>query len=288
MKRILLTGGNGFIGRNIKEQLSEEYDILAPTSKELDLLDRKAVNKYIKKNKISDIVHSAVYNQRRRDVNAEVDLSCNLKMFYNLVEHAEELDKIIYFGSGAEYDKRYPIQLAKEDEVGKTIPMFNDYSMSKYLMNLQARNSSNIYNLRLFGVYGKYENVNTYFISHLCQCALKGLPLTVRQECLFDFLYVDDVISPLRWVLENKPMYQDYNICSGEPIYLSDIANIVKEVADKKELDIKILAPGENLEYTGCRERICEEMDWELTDIKEGIKKLYSYYKYNKVDEVSR
>ena len=42
MKKVLLTGGTGFIGRNIIEYFadSEEYEIIAPTSKELDIIDK--------------------------------------------------------------------------------------------------------------------------------------------------------------------------------------------------------------------------------------------------------
>ncbi len=279
MKRILLTGGNGFIGRNIKEQLSEEYEFFAPTSKELDLLDVQAIGAYLKKNNITDIIHSAIYNQKRRNVNAEIDLSVNLKMFYNLVEYVHHLDKMIYFGSGAEYDKRFPIHMVTEEEFGKRIPLMNDYGLSKYLMNLEARSSKNIYNLRLFGVYGKYEDAKTYFMSHLCQCALKEVPLLIRQECIFDFLDVDDLREPVKYFLENTPKYHDYNICSSEAIKLSEIAHIVNTISGKK-LDIKFLKEGVGLEYTGNNHRFCSEIkrEWLVTNIEQGIERLYYYY----------
>ena len=280
MKRILLTGGNGFIGRNIKEQLSENYEVFAPTSKELDLLNVQAVGEYLRKNNITDVIHSAIYNQKRRNINSEIDLSANLKMFYNLIEYTQYLDKMIYFGSGAEYDKRFSIHMAKEETFGKRIPLMNDYGLSKYLMNLEARNSKNVYNLRLFGVYGQYEDIKTYFISHLCQCALQGVPLTIRQECIFDFLYVDDLIMPIQWFLENTPKFHDYNICSAKPIKLSEIAYIANNIFGK-ELSIKFLKDGMNLEYTGDNQRFNNEIkeEWLLTSIEEGIERVYYYIK---------
>ena len=46
MKRILLTGGSGFIGRNILESnLAEKYEIIAPRHCELDLLDDKYISR---------------------------------------------------------------------------------------------------------------------------------------------------------------------------------------------------------------------------------------------------
>lgn len=275
-KRILLTGGNGFIGRNILEQFKDEYRIFAPSSKELDLLNREAVRQYLQSHDITDVIHAAVYNQKRRDQNPEADLGSNLKMFYHLAEHADHFNKMIYFGSGAEFDKRFPIHMAREQDFGRTIPMLNDYSFSKYIMNMEARNSRNIYNLRLFGVFGKYENPDTCFLSHLCRCTQEGRPLTIRQECLFDFISVDDIMSPLRWMLENQPKYHDYNLCSGRPVLLSEIAKMVREISGK-DLEIVFLKQGKNMEYTGSCERLKKEYTYQTASLKTEIKGFYHF-----------
>lgn len=48
-QKILLTGGNGFIGKNLYEILSKEYRIYKPNRKELNLLDSENVQEYLKK-----------------------------------------------------------------------------------------------------------------------------------------------------------------------------------------------------------------------------------------------
>ena len=51
-KQLLLTGGNGFIGKNIRESfLAQKYDITAPRSSELNLADTAAVDNYFKDRK---------------------------------------------------------------------------------------------------------------------------------------------------------------------------------------------------------------------------------------------
>ena len=55
MTKILLTGGSGFIGRNLYEQLRDKYDILAPRHKELDLLNLSSLQEFVKKNNIPEI-----------------------------------------------------------------------------------------------------------------------------------------------------------------------------------------------------------------------------------------
>ncbi len=58
--RIFLTGGGGMVGRNILEHpMAAHYDILAPSSKELDLTDSAATQKFIKDAKPDVVIHAA-------------------------------------------------------------------------------------------------------------------------------------------------------------------------------------------------------------------------------------
>lgn len=280
MKKILITGAgrNSFIGKNLAESLIHKYDVYTPSSLELDLCNLNQLEYYIDKNQISVIIHAATYNASRRAINIENELNANLMMFYNLRHVSDRVDKIIYFGSGAEFDKRRDIILAKEEELGKYLPTHTQYGFGKYIMNSETNRSNNIYNLRLFGVYGKYENWQTCFISNLCCKAAYNLPLSIRQDCLFDFMYIDDLKSVVEWILENKPLYHEYNICTGRREKLSDIAKVIQTVAEK-DLEIKFLSEGMNKEYTGSNERILKEFNnFKTRSLEEGIRELYLYY----------
>ena len=55
--KILVTGGNGFIGKNIKESyLAQKYTIIAPSRLELDCSDDDSMQEYFKKNSLRKIV----------------------------------------------------------------------------------------------------------------------------------------------------------------------------------------------------------------------------------------
>ena len=82
-------------------------------------------------------------------------------------------------------------------------------------MTEHARNSKNIYNLRLFGIFGKYELWNQRFISNAICKALFGFPITQRQDVFLDYLHVDDLCKMVRWVIERNPVYHEYNVVSG-------------------------------------------------------------------------
>ena len=57
---ILLTGSGGFVGKNLKKYLSNDYNLICPRSFELNLVDAVAVEDFFNKNKIDCIIHCAI------------------------------------------------------------------------------------------------------------------------------------------------------------------------------------------------------------------------------------
>ena len=279
MTKILLTGGSGFIGRNLYEQLRDKYDILAPRHKELDLLDFSSLQEFVKKNNIEVIIHSAVHVPAFNGT--EKEFFNDMQMFWNLEKLSQDLDKIIYFGSGAEFDKRYDIRNVSESQFGASIPV-SEYGLAKYTMNQFARRSSNIYNLRLFGVFGKYELWQIKFLSNLCCKAVYGLPLTVRKDCYFNFLFIDDLVKITDSFINKTPEYHDYNACHDNEYLLSDLAKMVVEVSGK-DLDIVMLSDERNLDYSASNKRLHGELpQLEITPMKRSLEMLYQYYSDNR------
>jgi len=276
IKNILLTGAGprGFVGRNIAEALKEKYKLYTPYSKELDLRDYEATARYIDKNKIDAIIHASS--------SIENTLDSDLRMYFNLEKLSRDLDKFIYFGSGAEFDKRFDIVMASEDDIGKHIPV-DGYGFAKYIMSTHARLSKNIYCLRLFGIFGKYEDWTYKFISNICCKAVFDLPLTIRRECKFDYIYIDDLPNVVEWFLKNDPKYHDYNFTYGSPVLLTELAEMTLQAAGKK-LEVIMLNPdGHNNEYTSSNNRLINEVSlFKPSRLDVAVEKLYKYYVDNK------
>lgn len=278
--KILLTGSNGFIGKNIKAELETKYEMHCPTRDRLNLLNTESVEEYIKSNLFDVIIHAANTNNTRKDSTPYEALDGNLRMFFNLERCKDYYGKMYYFGSGAEYDTQHYIPDMKEEYFGTYIPK-DSYGFSKYVMSRMCEQNNNIYDLRLFGVFGKYEEWERRFISNAICRALKGMPITINQNVYFDYLWVEDLCEIMKWFLANEPKHKHYNVCRGSKIDLYSLAIMVRDILGI-DCDIMVKEPGWKPEYTGDNTRLMSEMGgYQFLGFEETIRQLCNYYKEN-------
>ena len=281
--KILITGGNGFIARSLFEQLNNEYPLLSLNSKELNLFDSSKVFDYIKSNQFDVIIHAATYDAAPKFSTKDPSkvLENNLKMFFNIARCKDYFDKMIYFGSGAEFGREYWIPKMKEDYFDQHVPA-DQYGFSKYIMTKYTQLSNNIYNLRLFAVFGKYDDWRYRFISNACCKAVLNLPIVINQNNAFDFLYIEDLIRIVKWFIDNKPKKQVYNVCSGQSFDFKTLAKKIIEISGKR-LEIVLKTENLSIEYSGDNSLLLGELnDFKFTTIDEAIKVLYDWYGANK------
>ncbi|NTV66182.1 MAG: NAD-dependent epimerase/dehydratase family protein [Chlorobaculum sp.] len=278
MKTVFITGGRGFIGRNLGEALAQSgYRVLAPSSSELNLLDQQAVDAFMRRQRVDIIVHAANKGGGRDTMHMQDVVHSNLRMFFNIIKHSDSVEKIIHFGSGAEYGKHKQIVMVEENEAGIALPL-DDYGFYKSVCSRYIEQSgSNIVNLRIFACYGKYEDYRYKFISNAIVKNLLGMPIHIRQNVLFDYVYVDDLIKMVLWSIEFDPKQHVYNITRGDGIELVALAEMINMVAEKPS-EIIVDTLGMNLEYTSSNHRIIEECPVIFTPHQEAISHLYDYY----------
>ena len=276
--RILLTGGTGFIGKNIKEQLAGKYTIDAPPSESLDLLCYDVVERYLKEGHFDIVIHTATWNATR---NSPKDLTKvtrnNLKMYFNIARCQSHFGRMIYYGSGAEFDTDHWISRMSEEYFDSHVPS-NDYGFSKYVMAKYTEKSEGIVDLRLFAVFGKYEDPRIRFISNACCKAVLDMPITIKANRIFDYLYIDDLVRITEWFIEHEPKKKFYNICTGRVFDFITIAEkIIK--ASGKALDIVIANSTPGLEYSGDNSLLLGEIGgYTFLNLDSCISELYQWY----------
>lgn len=275
---ILVTGGHGFVGRHLRHFLAHrsEYNVLAPTSQELDLSDEAAVDAYMAVHKIELIIHAANRGGGRDTLQMHDVVESNLRMFFNIAKHAAHVDKIIHLGSGAEYGKHKPIVDAFETDALAALPL-DDYGFYKAVCARYIDRCDNIYNLRIFGAYGEYENYRYKFISNAIVKNLLGLPITIMQNVYFDYIDIADMVPMIGHFIEHDGRYRTYNITKGEKVDLVTLAETINRVGDFTS-EIIVKNPGYNKEYTSSNQRILEEFPFTFSTHAQTIERLRAYY----------
>lgn len=276
--KILLTGGHGFIGKNLRESLGAKHDVLAPTRQELTLTDATTVAGYLQEKKIDLVVHAAGVGGNRQQSGEPNIISDNLKMFFNLVRAKEHFQRLIVLGSGAEYGKNQPLVGVAEADFDKRVPA-DEYGFSKYVMAKYAEQSDFITHLRLFGVYGPHEDYQTRFISNAICKILLGLPITIKQNVFFDYLYVKDLGVIMEKFISRTPQETFYNIGTGERTDLLSIAKLILKITES-DLPIQIGQTGLNKEYTANIDKLKQEFPaLAYTPLEQAITELVAYYR---------
>lgn len=280
-KSILLTGGSGFIGRNIIEQLGDKYTIFAPKRSELNIIDKNNVDEYLSDKKFDVVIHCAILTPGRKEQDKEEDiLDYTMRGLLNLKAYEDKFEKIIYIGSGAEFDKSEDIISVSEDDIGLKIPK-DSYGYAKYILNQIARNSKNIYNLRIFGCYGPYEQERRLIKSVITYC-LNNEQVILNANCRFSYVFVRDLIKVIDKVIQSTPKFHDYNISDGNIYEIKDIAKtIMKKLGN--DIEMKISNSKYNNEYSCSNKRLINEFpDIKFTDIVNGIDMEIESIKINK------
>jgi GDP-L-fucose synthase len=284
-KSVFITGASGFVGRNLVEYLrgkhSDDYLVISPTHRELELLDYNKVSEFIKANDINIIIHCAGVGGSRKtgyDMGKTDVVSKNLRMFFNLARCLEPEMSMIHLGSGAEYHKRYYTPKMPEDYFDKHVPE-DDYGLSKYVISKYIEKTENIICLRIFGLYGRYEDYSYKFISNAILKNILHLPIVINQNVVFDYLYIDDFLSIVEHFIGKKARYRHINVTPSDSIDLVSIARIINDIGGFKS-EIRILNKGMNREYSGDNSRLLREIgDFRFTPYRKGIKRLYDYYR---------
>lgn len=278
---VLITGGSGFIGRNLAEALNENYKILSPSRQELDLLDEQAIRRYFIQHTVDVVVHSAT-TPGHRNAKPVPDLAVrNQRMFFGLARNRDRYGKMIFLSSGAIYDMRHYLPKMKEAYFDTHVP-HDEHGFSKYVCAKYIEEADKILELRLFGVFGKYEDYEIRFVSNAICKSIMGLPITIKQNRRFDYLYVDDLAAVVDHFITHDAKHKTYNVTPDQAIDLRSLAEMVAEVSGTRA-EIIIKQEGYGVEYSGDNSRLRESLPHlSLTPLSRSIPYLYSWYERNR------
>lgn len=220
MKKILITGGNGYIAKSIKKELID-YDIKMISRSDFDLTNKELVANFFKSaNHFDVVIHTAICGGSRLKFEDSNTLDNNLKMYYNLLEHNHKFNKFISFGSGAEL--YYTNTL---------------YGLSKKVISESIKNKLNFFNLRIFAVFDENE-LNTRFIKSNILRYIQKEPIAIYENKKMDFFYMKDLINLIKFYIETDNPSKEINCVYNKKYTLLDIANAINNL-DNYNVNIK-------------------------------------------------
>ncbi len=253
--KVLVTGGAGFVGHNLVLYLIKRgYDVAVVDSIErssryaLARLEESGVpiikadvRSFTNYDGFDVVVHAAAY------VSVEESVRDPLKYFENNVlgtarvgyECAKRGLKLAYLSSAAVYGDPVKLPISEEHPARPQSP----YGLSKLQGEEVLRNFTTVYGLkhvilRLFNVYGPGQNPSyAGVITSFLKRALNGEPLIIYGdgEQTRDFIYVEDVARVIEFLIEKDVFDNEvYNVGSGEPVTIKDLAKIIIKLVGKE------------------------------------------------------
>lgn len=277
---ILVTGAEGFVGRNLVELFSaDQYPVLSPTRDELDITDFDKVGDYFKNNQIKTIIHCAT-TLREGTTYPPDTCQNNLRMFFNLQQHTASSMKLINLGSGSEYDRKYWHKKMPEDFFGRHVPQ-DEHSYAKYLISkyISDTDNENLICLRIFGIFGKYEDYRYKFVSNAIVKNLLKMPIVINQNVIYDYICIHDFYRIVKYFVNNSTKQKIFNITPTLSIDLLTIAALINKVSEYKS-EIDVLNQGIGVEYSGDNKKLISELgDIQFTPYEASIADLYAYYR---------
>jgi nucleoside-diphosphate-sugar epimerase len=301
--RILITGGNGMVGKNILEhKKASNYEILAPSSSDLNLRNFDSVDKYIKKKKPDVIIHAAgLVGGIQANMARPVDfLVYNLDMGRNIIMAAKE-NGVKYFlnmASSCMYPREAQNPLQEELILkGELEPTNEGYAIAKVVATrlceyIVKENPTLQYKTVIpCNLYGKYDKFSPEH-SHMVPAVIKKIYEAKQNNATEidiwgdglarrEFMYTGDLAEFLFYALDNfEKMPQNINVGLGFDYTINEYYEAIAEAVGFTGKFVHDLSKPIGMKQKLIDDSKLKQFGWQhQTTLQEGIKKTLDYFK---------
>jgi UDP-glucose 4-epimerase len=301
-RRVLVTGGAGFIGSNLANHLAEENEVIAIDDTYLGTPENLNNQVEFKKQSVLDediptnvdvVYHlAALSSYAMHEESPRRGARVNVEGFVNVVEQARKdgCDTVVYASTSSIYGSQTDPSSESMDVTANTGYEASKLSRERYGEYFSNHYDMSMAGLRLFSVYqgyggaekhkGEYANVIAQFADDVAN----GTPPKVYGDGTQtrDFTHVDDVVHGMGLVGE-RGITGIYNLGTGDPYSFNEVVEMIN-----REMDMDVQPeyvenpiPEDVYVHDTCADasKLREDVGWEPEiDLEEGIERVCAQY----------
>ncbi len=310
-KRVLVTGGAGFLGSHIVARLKTEgCEFIVPRKQQFDFTVLEAAEKCCAIFKPEIVIHCAAYyggiwiNQLYP---ARIYYE-NLVMGANLMEAARQhgVEKVVQIGTACSYPGYLENELAEKD-LWNGLPHETvvNYGMTKKIMSVQGAAYKKQYGLHsihliLTNLYGPRDTFHPDR-SHVAAALIrKFVEAKIRNAAtvevwgtgkpIREFLYVDDCAEAILLAAEKYDELEPMNLGTGVGTSIRELAEAIQKASGYRgEIRWNTEKPDGQFKKVLAIEKMKKHLYWHPpTPLREGLKKTIAWYEANKAEADAR
>jgi nucleoside-diphosphate-sugar epimerase len=301
IKRLLIIGGTGFIGRNLviksielgysvtvislNEPL-EEYKLNEVCYIQCDITSLDDLQKKITKNSFDYVINLGGYVNHSSFLDGGINvIDSHFLGVLNVLQIIDWkiLKRFVQIGSSDEYGNSVAPQNEKLSGSAISPYSFGKLAVTQLLEMLYRVEKFPMVVLRLFLVYGPGQN-SERFVPQIINGCLSGdvFPVSMGEQ-LRDFCYIDDITRGILLTLENKRAIGEViNLGSGNPLSIKHAIKIVQKMVGMGSPDFGKYSyrVDENMELYADIQKANKILNWHPNvNIRQGLNKTIEYFK---------
>ncbi|MFB6269406.1 MAG: NAD-dependent epimerase/dehydratase family protein [Halobacterium sp.] len=300
-KRVLVTGGAGFIGSNLANHLAADNDVVALDNEYLGTAENLSEDvEFVEADVLDDdlptdvdvVYHLAALSSRQMlEENPRMGARVNVEGFVNVVEQAHDdgCDTIVYASTSSAYGSRTepsPEDMELEAATGYDASMLSRERYAEYYNNFY--DDVSCAGMRFFSVYqgyggneshkGQYANTISQFADKIASGESPVLWGDGSQTR--DFTHVEDIVRGLVTAAEHE-LEGVYNLGTGEAYSFNEMVDRINDVVGTDVEPEYEPIPLENYVHDTCADisKIREATGWEPEiSFEEGVRRVCEPY----------
>lgn len=298
MRKVLVLGGNGFLGRNLCHYLVEQgeevysFDMATPEKKEAGItyIEGDFFDDYTLENIVKgmDVIYHAICTLNPGNSNEKCILGYERDFVQTakLCSYIRDTDcRMIFFSSGGTVYGNQDVQPISEDAVPVPINHYGNLKLciENTIRTFNFQMKKNMLVARISNPYGPGQDYHkgVGFIDAAIKKSISGESIEIWGDGnnVRDYIFIDDLCKMLYALIDYHGEIEVFNLSSNTGASQNDIVKILKNISADVEVVYKMGRSVDAKKIILDNKRIQSIGNFEMVSLEEGIRRYYEYIK---------